>query len=129
MGRLTKRTEKGGHAYFQYHEISFPDKYSRCFGSVAEKLADYEDAEEEEKLLWLPCKVGDILYVFSYGEIYSLEVRKIEINQYEKTLLLKYNGEREEMRFWEIRAPFSDVDVKYFRTKEEAEKALAERGK
>ena len=31
-------------------------------GSPTEKLADYEDAEEQGLLLRLPCKVGDILY-------------------------------------------------------------------
>ena len=31
-------------------------------GSPTEKLADYEDAEEQGLLLRLPCKVGDIVY-------------------------------------------------------------------
>lgn len=34
--------------------------------SAAEKLADYEDAEEQGLLLRLPCKVGDIIYEVSY---------------------------------------------------------------
>lgn len=32
-------------------------------GSPTEKLADYEDAEEQGLLLRLPCKVGDTVYV------------------------------------------------------------------
>lgn len=35
-------------------------------GSPTEKLADYEDAEEQGLLLRLPCKVGDIIYEVSY---------------------------------------------------------------
>ena len=31
-------------------------------GSPTEKLADYEDAEEQGLLLRLPCKVGDSIY-------------------------------------------------------------------
>ena len=32
--------------------------------SAAEKLADYEDAEEQGLLLLLPCKIGDMVYCF-----------------------------------------------------------------
>lgn len=34
-------------------------------GSPTEKLADYEDAEEQGLLMRLPCKVGDTVYVDS----------------------------------------------------------------
>lgn len=93
------------------------------------ELSKYKEAEENGLLWRLPCKVGDVLYTFSCYEIYSFDVASIEINEYEKTLLLKYNGEQEQLRFWSIRAYFSDIGSKFFRTKEEAEKALAERGK
>lgn len=35
------------------------------YASAAEKLADYEDAEEQGLLRQLPCKVGDTVYVDS----------------------------------------------------------------
>ena len=35
-------------------------------GSPTEKLADYEDAEEQGLLLRLPCKIGDTIYEVSY---------------------------------------------------------------
>ena len=35
-------------------------------GSPTEKLADYEDADEQGLLLRLPCKVGDTIYEVSY---------------------------------------------------------------
>ncbi len=33
-------------------------------GDVANKLAEYEDLEEQGLLLKLPCKVGDTIYYF-----------------------------------------------------------------
>ena len=38
------------------------------------KLAAYEDAEEQELLLRLPCKVGDTIYVIDRGEDNTLQV-------------------------------------------------------
>ena len=53
MDRLTRRTETGGIKYTR-HNI-----YEE---NIVEKLAEYEDAEEQGLLLWLPCKVGDKVY-------------------------------------------------------------------
>lgn len=36
--------------------------------SVAEKLADYEDAEEQGQILRPPCKVGDTVYLIDRDE-------------------------------------------------------------
>ena len=44
-------------------------------GEAVEKLAAYEDAEEQGLLLKLPCKVGDVVdKLFSHNEIISLWV-------------------------------------------------------
>lgn len=45
------------------------------------KLAEYEDLEEQAKLMRLPCAVGDTVYIASrrLGEIIPLEVCKISI--------------------------------------------------
>ena len=56
MDRLTRRTETGGIKYTR-HNI-----YEE---NIVEKLAEYEDAEEQGLLLRLPCKVGDTVYVGS----------------------------------------------------------------
>lgn len=47
--------------------------------SAAEKLADYEDAEEQGLLLRLPCKVGDSVYRFWYadGKAYKVQTQVI----------------------------------------------------
>ena len=64
MDRLTKRGP-GGLAYCPCTEVSHP---MDCYGCIKcdkslEKLAQYEDAEEEGRLIILPCKVGDTVYV------------------------------------------------------------------
>lgn len=53
MDRLTRRTKTGGIKYTR-HNI-----YEE---NIVEKLAEYEDAEEQGLLLWLPCKVGDTVH-------------------------------------------------------------------
>lgn len=65
MMRLTKRDEydyindKKGSA-FTYTDIKFcGDSY---MGEAIDKLAEYEDLEEQGLLLRLPCKVGDTVY-------------------------------------------------------------------
>ena len=51
---------------------------------LREKLAAYEDAEEQGLLLRLPCKVGDVLYFAHHDRVISSEV-----------LLAKYHAEAE----------------------------------
>lgn len=71
MERLTTRNIAGVAVY------KHPFECERCGetiwrlpdygnGSPTEKLADYEDAEEQGFLLRLPCKVGDTIYEVSY---------------------------------------------------------------
>ena len=45
-----------------------------CLQEVLEKLAEYEDLEEQKKLLTLPCAVGDIIWDIDFGRPYSYEV-------------------------------------------------------
>jgi hypothetical protein len=60
-------------------------------GSAIEKLAEYEDAEEQGLLLRLPCKVGDTVYqiirVFNnFGKHYSIiktEFRLVDLDLFE----------------------------------------------
>ena len=53
MERLTRRTETGGIKYTR-HNIYEED--------IVEKLAEYEDLEEQGLLLRLPCKLGTTVY-------------------------------------------------------------------
>ena len=68
MDRLTRRTETGGIKYTR-HNI-----YEE---NIVEKLAEYEDAEEQGLLLRLPCKVGSTVYHIANKRI--LEVENVDI--------------------------------------------------
>ena len=79
MDRLTERTAVGILVKENYEKESLKTLYS-CYcekpnshysnceeGYCAmEKLADYEDAYEQGRLIKLPCKVGDKIYEVSY---------------------------------------------------------------
>lgn len=107
MERLTNRNK----------EIPLPNSENAIFWArVHEKLAIYEDEEEQGKLVALPCKVGDHVFLTHRGIVEELEIGNITCNVfYTKNV---ENG-------------FRDVDIypndfgRYvFQTREEAEKAL-----
>lgn len=55
MGRLTYRYENG---IAHLIETELKDACEYCY-DAAQKLAHYEDLEEQGRLIELPCKVGD----------------------------------------------------------------------
>ena len=68
MERLTRRTETGGIKYTR-HNI-----YEE---NIVEKLAEYEDLEEQGLLLRLPCKVGTTIYsIANNGKIYPVKATR-----------------------------------------------------
>jgi hypothetical protein len=64
MERLTGRDSKG--VCYRHGKESglhpFADRPSHECKEAIEKLAKYEDAEEEGRLVIIPCKVGDTVY-------------------------------------------------------------------
>lgn len=72
MDRLTKRNENGVAVLnikclegCEHSTCSMEEGYQcqhQCEGDIIEKLAQYEELEEQGLLLRLPCKVGDIVY-------------------------------------------------------------------
>ena len=81
MERLTERTADGILVKENYEKESLKTLYS-CYGEkpnsyysnceegycAMEKLADYEDLEEQGRLIKLPCKVGDTVYLIKNSE-------------------------------------------------------------
>ena len=92
MERLTERTAVGILVKEDYGKEVLKTLCS-CYGEkpnphytnceegycAMEKLADYEDAEEQGGLIKLPCKVGDKVYGLSMGKIIRLTVNEISI--------------------------------------------------
>lgn len=80
MERLTERTADGILVKENYEKETLKTLYS-CYGEkpnsyysnceedycAMEKLADYEDLEEQGRLVILPCKVGDTVWDNDYG--------------------------------------------------------------
>ena len=76
MERLTKR-DKYGYTNPPY-QLTSQDEEDDWNRECREKLAYYEDLEESGKLLVLPCRVGDILYLTDHecteGMKYNCEI-------------------------------------------------------
>ena len=135
--RLTQKTDEGilvkeSHGenviktlYQCYGAEPLPD-YSNCDeGYLAmEKLEEYETAEEDGRLVVLPCVVGDILHKLTRDVISDYRVVFIEIstcgNLFFHTKLIKGINDTGEI--------FSEdmIGKTIFLTKEAAEKALKE---
>lgn len=85
--------------------------------NIIERLADYEDAEEQGLLLRLPCKVGTtVFWVYDYRMIREVIVYGYKI-EHDKLFMLDYSG------FY-----FGTVGESVFLTREEAEQALKQMG-
>ena len=84
MERLTEMNEnKTAYVYPQCFEkcggVGYSRKCDRCdlLDRVCDKLGEYEDLEEQGKLLKLPCAVGDMVYAFNMAKVIELKVIKI----------------------------------------------------
>lgn len=93
MERLTKKNDSGGHYYPKCFEkcngLGASSKCDNCeiMTSVCEKLGDYEDLEEQCRLVILPCKVGDTLYRVNKGAkkpVIMMRVLQLYIKQLHK---------------------------------------------
>lgn len=115
MKRLTER----GH---EYHSCDFME--DGVF-EMANKLREYEDAEEQGSLLKLHCKIGSILY----------QPISNRINEY-KVIGLCFNIAKNEwmyevayqigLEWYKATCDFDNINKTVFLTKEEAEQALEE---
>ncbi len=66
--------------------------------SAAEKLAEYEDSEEQGRLIKLPCKVGDTVYLIDRDEynkfkVYEGKWKRISLVQESKDGSFNLRGE------------------------------------
>ena len=70
MERLTRRSVNGTGIYAT--PSGEPVKWEDSYHNVLQKLADYEDLEEQGRLVILPCKVGDDIYAIPSEVNYRL---------------------------------------------------------
>lgn len=107
------------------------DKYANYQGEAIDRLAEYEDAEEQGLLVRLPCKVGDTVYrIVDRGYLKDT----CETDCYSCDILCPYEGRKYErvieIKPWEmaniptIANAMEKLGKTVFLTREEAEKAL-----
>ena len=110
--RLTERNESGG--------ISVSD-----LPAALKKLAELEDAEQDGRLVWLPCKVGDIVYrhraTYSAKRFMVREWRIIAIVIDKTGVTFRCYGRSENIHVFFTP---EDIGKTVFLTREEAEDAL-----
>lgn len=124
MDRLTKvmQCNDGNKLYDCSNEVVKNVKnFSSRLKLIFEKLAMYEDLEEQGRLPKLPCKVGDTLYGISMGKIITLTVNEISIfcMKGEKIINVKCQSNDEFRNYVE-----GEFGKAVFLTKEEAEAEL-----
>ena len=138
MERLTER--KYGEIVSAKKEIlcsNFCNNCSQGTGNciyvkeMVEKLAEYEDAEEQGLLIRLPCKVGDKAYIIDnkIRRVYEMEVMIIYpfgalYEDEEKEISRVYNLFLDGNVYYK-HCTFYDIGKSVFLTKAEAEQALA----
>jgi hypothetical protein len=142
MERLTKRTSIGVLVKEDYGEKALKTLYS-CNGGnpnphytncdegycAMEKLAAYEDAEEQGLLLRLPCKVGDTLYRVNKGAkepVIMMRVIQLYIKQIHKDITVMRIDAINDADMGESCYLPCDIGERIFLTREEAEAKLKE---
>ena len=121
MERLTEKSDKMIWFKDQGLKIEPCEMNTHHCRMILEKLADYEEAEEQGLLVRLPCKVGDTLYCIVNGEVKKLKVHSFGVSDFEITdIEFKYVDGFKIVRF------VGEVGKTVFLTRKEAEKKLEE---
>lgn len=122
MERLTKRFTDGGAYCEEIEDVGIKNINAPAYaGKAVDKLAEYEDLEEEGLLLKLPCTVGDTVYIIRetqmccYGKTCDKDISC-------KECIMLNTHEIHETKF--DLSYFYEFGKSVFLTKEEAEQAL-----
>ena len=106
--------------------LEIPDEDFKCFEVIVKKLAEYEDLEEQGRLIKLPCKPGKNLYDiiefvegYESPDIFIIDASRIEISKDKEGLIYTIDG-----------ADYREKDfgTVLFTSEEEALKAISEKG-
>lgn len=121
MERLTRRSANGTGVYAT--PSGEPVKWEDNRHNVLQKLTEYEDLEEQGRLVKLPCKVGDTVYGISMGKIIKLTVNEISVfyMKGEKIINVKCQNNDEFRNYVE-----KEFGINVFLTEAEAEAKLKE---
>lgn len=114
-------------------EENFDDQDENYCGAAIDKLAEYEDAEEQGRLIILPCKIGDVVWALKArwrkeDGVVPYQITNLTITQNKKGVWTKkyramwiVDGKT---RDWSVDFAFDEIGTEVFFTKEEAELKL-----
>jgi hypothetical protein len=123
MERLTRTSDSGEAAFtFNLYINCLPSEAKKIL-NLATKLKEYEDLEEQGRLLKLPCRVGDTVYGISMGKIITLIVNEISIFYMKGEKIINVKCQNDDMFRNYIETEFGKT---VFLTKSEAEAKLKE---
>lgn len=129
MERLTQTSDRGGVAFTFDLDITREPSEIKKILKLAERLKDYEDAEEQGLLLRLPCKVGDTLYRVNKGAkepVIMMRVIQLYIKQIHKDRTVMRIDAINDTDMGESCYLPCDIGERIFLTREEAEAKLKE---
>lgn len=123
MERLTQKSDKMIWLKDQGLKIEPCEMNSHHCRMILEKLADYEDLEEQGLLVRLPCKVGDTVYVPTRNFVSELRITMVSVDMHEAYFRWMLNS-----GIYPNLDGFSKSKLgkSVFLTREEAEKKLEE---
>lgn len=124
MDRLTKvmQCNDGNKLYDCSNEVIKNVKnFSSRLKLIFEKLAMYEDLEEQDRLLKLPCRLGDTVYILNQKRIIPLEICEIYFDSHGIEMAAK---NREELGYRTINLSEDGIGVEWYKTEEEAKAAM-----
>lgn len=103
---------------FDFETTKLAEGLTDSMGAALNRLAQYEDAEEQGLLVRLPCKVGDTVWTVNHnGGVCSHQIRRFERNK---------DGD---FACSMLMLPLKGFGKTVFLTREEAEEALKEANK
>lgn len=129
MERLTQTSNKGGVAFTFDLDITCERSEIKKILKVAEKLKNYEDAEEQGLLLRLPCKVGDKIFLDFAGfgkDIDEFTVKDFHLDCFEDGEIILFCDYESNDRTFSGQIDVMEFGKSVFLTKEEAEAKLKE---
>ena len=105
-------------------EENFDDQNENYCGAAIDRLAEYENLEEQERLLILPCKAGDTVWI--KGDRFPAEIERISITENGINFeYVEYEKGFEITEVWDEGVfDVEDIGKTVFLTYEEAETAL-----
>lgn len=107
-------------------EIGQPHKARLLTDEHVDEWLEYKRLKEQGRLVILPCKVGDKVYV-TERRVIKCKIKSIEFFECGISIKLMYAGENELLEHWKTSVTIDEFGEKVFFTKEEAEQALERR--